>query len=484
MKGYIVAYDDLQFDNQPVVIGATIERRLDIETFSDPKHIVFKAFATAVDRAAENIRWVSVGEKPRHRIFEVELHGPCVQDGCTYICPSITVLRECTPQTDTVPPSRRTVFERWSMMYVDKSGDLASVLEQVQPNIQRALATRTIDYSWATVSETELTSRIIGHMLYHFASQTTIAPSVEQLETLHAWVIEIRNQLQTQYGALHRNADGLWDSFVGFVLGWYHNPAFDKSHVHDICIQWTSNRDTEWWPLVRRAELSMPIENLIQVLRDSEYTVGLFMHILPCMTEEELNRIAAAYPLGIAHCIDHWAWDGSVLPESTLHILKAHAYADYRYAIDNQLASYYPTDETLRYTTNSIKYRIQSGDMSALEEAIRHVDEDIRVIAAIYGDDTEHSILVKDKSVSVRATVALYASKDIVHKLRRDRSSTVRVAVALRGFDEDLDVLVHDASPKVRKAVVLSARPQDIERLKEDSVGTIRKMATSAVILD
>lgn len=69
MKGYIVAYDDLQFDNQPVAIGATIERRLDLETFSDPKHIVFKAFATAVDRASENIRWVSVGEKPQKPYF-------------------------------------------------------------------------------------------------------------------------------------------------------------------------------------------------------------------------------------------------------------------------------------------------------------------------------------------------------------------------------------------------------------------------------
>ena len=501
MNGYIVVSDDLQFNHQTVTIGETMTLSFDPRDLRNSKSIVYRTFATAVDRAAHDITWYSVPETPTYRIFEVEVHGTYVREGVTLSCPSFTVVRECTPETDSVPTSRQTYFNWWSMMYSNRLDNVGYVLLYAQPHIQRALDTPTTYASWAPVMETERIFGILGHALYQFASRTAVVPSAEQLDSVLTLIVDTRAQLRSIPNAT-ANPRGLWKALIGFVRGWHANPAFDSMRTREICVDWISGVDREITHSIeqtfKKGYLTSftPLSEIPQKLRESHNTLICFKYMVPCLSEHELNHIVTEYSAGVAHSIAHPIWDGQILPESTLLLLKQHpdvrflselphliSGVDVTTALDNQLATYNPLDENLRYTKNSIAYRVKQGDADALDEASRHKDEDLRILAATYGGDTEHRVLAKDKNAYVRAAVALHACEDIVHTLRNDKSTTVRVAVALRGFDDDLDVLVQDASPKVRKAVLLSVRPQDVERLKGDAIGAIRKMAGSATIV-
>lgn len=502
MNGYIVVADDLLFDNQRVVVGETMTLSLNQKMPRNDRDFIYRTFATAVDRAAHDITWHSSDEVPTYRIFEVDVHGPCIREGVLLWCTSLTVVRECTPETDTVPASRQTYFNWWSMMYIDMSHDVEYVLLYAQPHIQRALNTSTTYGPFAAIMETERIFGILGRTLYRFASQTTITPSAEQLDSVVSLIVETRTQLRTVTNR-DETAKDLWRALIGFVRGWHANPLFDSMRTREICADWASDvdrlvSDGNLWPHFKdQLALFTPLSEIPQKLKESQSAIVYFKYIIPCLSEYELNRITAAYPAGTAHSVAHPAWGVGTLPESTLLLMKQHpdvqflselpyliTGVDVMATLDNQLATYNPLDEDLRYTENSIIHRVKRGDEGALYEAIRHNNENIRVIAATYGGDATHTTLARDKSASVRAAVAMVACEDIVHTLRNDRNTAVRVTVALRGFDEDLDVLVHDSSPKVRKAVLMSARPQDIEQLKEDSVGTIRKMAGSTTIVE
>lgn len=502
MNGYIVVADDLLFDNQRVAVGETITLSLNQKMSRNDRDLIYRTFATAVDRAAHDIAWYSANEVPTYRIFEVDVHGPCIREGVLLWCTSITIVRECTPETDSVPASRQTYFDWWSMMYNNRLDNVGYALLYAQPYVQHALDTPTTYAPWAPVMETERIFGILEHTLYQFASRTAVAPSAEQLDEVVTFVADTRAQLRNIPNA-PANPRGLWKAFIGFVRGWHANPLFDSMHIREICVDWVSDierlfHDGALWPQFSdHLALFTPLSEIPQKLRESHNTLNHFKEMLPCLSEHEINHIAAEHPAGIAHSVVHPAWGGQMLPESALLLLKQHpdvqflnelphiiTGVDIMAALDNQLATYNPLDEDLRYTENSIIYRVKRGDGDALDEAIRHSNDDVRIAAATYSGDTCHLVLAKDKSASVRAAVAMVACEDIVHTLRNDRNTAVRVAVALRGFDEDLDVLVHDSSPKVRKAVLMSARPQDAEQLKEDRVGTIRKMAESATIVE
>lgn len=501
MNGYIVVADDLLFDNQPVAVGETMTLSLNQKMSRNNRDLIYRTFATAVDRAAHDIAWYSANEVPTYRIFEVDVHGPCIREGVLLWCTSITVVRECTPETDTVPASRQTYFDWWSTMYNNRMDNVGYALLYAQPYVQHALDTPTTYAPWAPVMETERIFDILEHALYQFASRTAVAPSAEQLDEVVTFIADTRAQLRNIPNA-PANPRGLWKAFIGFVRGWHANPLFDNMHVREICVDWVSDierlfQEGALWPRFGdHLALFTPLSEIPQKLRELNNTLSYFKEMLPCLSEHEINYIAAEYPTGIAYSIAHPAWGGQTLPESTLLLLKRHqdvqsmcqyllpSDVDVMTALDNQLATYNPLDEDLRHTENSIIYRVKRGDGDALDEAIRHSNEDVRIAAATYGGDAGHITLAKDKSASVRAAIAMVACEDIVHTLRNDRNTAVRVAVALRGFDEDLDALVHDSSPKVRKAVLMSARPQDAEQLKEDSVGTIRKMAESATIVE
>lgn len=502
MNGYIVVSDDLLFDNQRVAVGETITLARHPKSEQNADNWVSRSFGVALDYAARQV-WHDVWDHvPKYRIFEVELHGPCVPDGRYYRCKTVTVVRECTPDTEFIPLSRRFTFACWATMYVDMSNGLEHILTQLQPNIDHALATNVSYCAWAVNMETERVFCIIRSVLYKFASQTTIAPSVSQLEHVMTLVERTLAQLQTIRGA---EASGwstrkLLKAFYGLVDGWYRNSSFQKSQVRSVCTTWLTTHGEPESASEYHLAMFWPLEQLIEALRTSYAQTSLLKHMQPYLSEGDMSRIASDLPAVVVHCICHPIWDivdeKIILPKPALRLLKEHPDIQFsdRYSslwgiesvmgvIDNQLAFYHPTDHALLNTTNSLIYRVKERHADALEEASRHRDEDVRILAAMYGGHPEHRILAKDKSIAVRTAVALHADEDIVHSLREDRSPTVRVAVASRGFDEDLDVLVNDDSPNVRKMVLSSVRPQDVEQLKNDSIRAISVMANKATIV-
>lgn len=503
MNGYIVVADDLLFDNQPVAVGETITVTRHPKSEQNADSWVSRSFGVALDYAARQLwhsEWTHV---PKYRIFEVELHGPCVPDGRCYRCKTFTVVRECTPDTESIPLSRHFAFACWATMYVDMSDGLEHILTQLQPNIDRALETNVSYCAWAVNMETERVFCIIRSVLYKFASQTTIVPSVSQLETVMTLIEQALAQLRTIRGVetSEYSTRGLLKAIYGLVNGWYHNPSFHKSQVREACAEWLATHgEPDYAPDILLV-MFWSVEQLIEQLRTDYDKTSLLKYMQPYVSEEDMHRIASECPAIVAHCICDCMWDLSdekvVLPESTLCLLKEHPDVQFsdRYSalwhidsmmgtIDNQLAVYHPTDPALFGTINSLIYRVKERHADALEEATRHKNEDVRILAAMYGGHPEHRILAKDKSIAVRTAVALHADEDIVHSLREDRSPTVRVAVASRGFDEDLDVLVNDTSPTVRKMVLSFVRPQDVEQLKNDSIRAIRVTADKATIVE
>ena len=499
MKGFIVVADDLLFDNQPVAVGETITVTRHPKSEQNADIWVSRSFGVALDYAARQLwhsEWTHV---PKYRIFEVEIHGPCIPENGYYRCKTFTVARECTPGTEFVPLSRRSQFAWWSMMYVDSSEGIERILTQLQPNINRALETRTSYGPYAVTIETERVFCIIRSVLHKFASQTTIAPSVSQLETVMNLIQQTQTYLQEVRG--QEASRGLLKAFYGLVDGWYHNPAFHKSQVRKVCAEWLTVHGEPESASEYHLVMFWPLEQLVEALRTSYVQTSLLKHMQPYLSEADMIRIASDLPAIVVHCICHPMWEalggGIILPKPVIPLLKEHPDIQFsdRYSslwgiesvmgvIDNQLAFYHPTDPALLNTTNSLIYRVKQRHADALEEATRHKSEDVRILAAIYGGHPEHRILAKDKSIAVRTAVALHADEDIVHSLREDRSPTVRVAVASRGFDEDLDVLVNDDSPNVRKMVLSFVRPQDVEQLKNDSIRAIRVMADKATIVE
>ena len=499
MKGFIVVADDLLFDNQQVAVGKTITLTRHPKSEQNADIWVSRSFGVALDYASRHVWHSDWTHVPKYRIFEVDIHGPCVPDKGHYRCKTITVARECTPGTEFIPLSRRSPFAWWSMMYVDLSEGVEHILTQLQPNIDRALETRTSHGPWAVTIETERVFCIIRSVLHKFASQTTIAPSVSQLEVVMNLIQQTQTYLQEVRG--QEASRGLLKAFYGLVNGWYHNPSFQKSQVRSICTTWLTTHgelesESEYWLV-----MFWPVEQLVEALRTSYAQTSLLKHMQPYLSEEDMSRIASDLPAIVAHCICHSMWKALggeiILPEPVLQLLKEHPDIQFsdRYSslwgidsvigvIDNQLAFYHPTDPALLNTVNSLIYRVKQRHADALEEASRHRDEDVRILAAMYGGTPEHRILARDKSIAVRTAVALHADEDIVHSLREDRSPTVRVAVASRGFDEDLDVLVNDDSPNVRKMVLSFVRPQDVEQLKNDSIRAIQVMANKATIVE
>ena len=502
MNGYIVVSDDLLFDNQRVAVGETITLTRHPKSEQNADIWVSRSFGVALDYAARQV-WHDVWDHvPEYRIFEVEIHGPCVPDGRYYRCKTFTVIRECTPDTEFIPLLRRFAFACWATMYVDMSNGIEHILTQLRPNIDRALETNISYCNWAVCMETERVFCIIHAVLYKFASQTTIAPSVSQLETVMTLIEQTLAQLRTIRDGepSEYSARGLLKAFYGLVDGWYHNPSFHKSQVRKVCAEWLATHgEPDYAPDILLA-MFWSVEQLIERLRTEYDKTFLLKHMQPYVSEEDMYRITSECPAIVAHCICDIMWDladdGIILPESTLRMLKEHPDVQFsdRYStlwnvdsvmgtIDNQLAVYHPTDPALFGTINSLIYRVKQQHADALEEATRHKSEDVRILAAMHGGTPEHRILAKDKSIAVRTAVALHADEDIVHSLREDRSPTVRVAVASRGFDEDLDVLVNDDSPNVRKMVLSSVRPQDVEQLKNDSIRAISVMANKATIV-
>ena len=503
MNGYIVIADDLLFDNQRVAVGETITITRHPKSEQNADNWVSRSFGVALDYAARQV-WHDVWDHvPKYRIFEVELHGPCVPDGRYYRCKTFTVVRECTPDTESIPLSRRFTFACWATMYVDMSDGLERILTQLQPNIDHALATNVSYCAWAVNMETERVFCIVRSVLYKFASQTTIVPSVSQLETVMTLIEQALTQLRTIRGEepSEYSIRGLLKAFYGLVDGWYRNSSFQKSQVRSVCTTWLTTHGEPESASEYHLAMFWPLEQLIEALRTSYAQTSLLKHMQPYLSEGDMSRIASDLPAVVVHCICHPIWDivdeKIILPEPALRLLKEHPEIQFsdRYSslwgiesmmgvIDNQLAFYHPTDHALLNTTNSLIYRVKQQHADALEEATRHKSEDVRILAAIHGGTPEHRILAKDKSIAVRTAVALHADENIVHSLREDRSPTVRVAVASRGFDEDLDVLVNDDSPKIRKMVLSFVRPQDVEQLKNDSIRAIRVMADKATIVE
>lgn len=503
MKGYIVVADDLLFDNQRVAVGETITVTRHPKSEQNADVWVSRSFGVALDYAARQLchsEWTHV---PKYRIFEVEIHGPCVPENGYYRCKTFTVARECTPGTEFIPLSRRSQCAWWSMMYVDLSEGVEHILTQLQPNIDRALATHNSYGSFAVLVETERVFCIIRSVLHKFASQTTIAPSVSQLETVMTLIEQTTTQLCTIRGdgVVEYGTRKLPKAFYGLVDGWYHNPSFRKSQVREVCGTWLATHGEPESASDYHLVMFWPLEQLVEALRTSYAQTSLLKHMQPYVSDEDMTHIASELPAVAVHCICHPMWDVEgekvTLPESALRSLKEHPDIQFsdRYSslwgidsvigtIDNQLAVYHPTDPALFGTVNSLIYRVKEQHADALEEATRHKNEDVRILAAMYGGHPEHRILAKDKSIAVRTAVALHADEDVVHSLREDRSPTVRVAVASRGFDEDLDVLVNDASPTVRKMVLSFVRPQDVEQLKNDSIRAISVMANKATIVE
>lgn len=498
MNGYIVTSDDLLFDNQRVAVGETITLTRHPKSEQNADIWVSRSFGVALDYAARQV-WHDVWDHvPEYRIFEVEIHGPCVPDGRYYRCKTFTVIRECTPDTEFIPLSRRFALACWATMYVDMSNGIEHILTQLRPNIDRALETNISYCNWAVTIETERVFCNIRSVLHKFASQTTIAPSVSQLETVMNLIQQTQTYLQEVRG--QEASRGLLKAFYGLVDGWYHNPAFHKSQVRKVCTEWLTVHGEPESASEYHLVMFWPLEQLVEALRTSYVQTSLLKHMQPYLSEGDMSRIASDLPAVVVHCICHPIWDivdeKIILPEPALRLLKEHPDIQFsdRYSslwgidsvmgvIDNQLAFYHPTDPALLNTVNSLIYRVKERHADALEEASRHRDEDVRILAAMYGGHPEHRILAKDKSIAVRTAVALHADEDIVHSLREDRSPTVRVAVASRGFDEDLDVLVNDDSPNVRKMVLSSVRPQDVEQLKNDSIRAISVMANKATIV-
>ena len=510
MKGFIVVGDDLQFQNQTVTIGATLQVTTRFERKIFPrgtrpatlKNGVYRSYPEAVP-GGYGIGMFDLhgqlgdGEAikatlyPKYRIFECEVGGRVVPAGSgalLWYCDTLTVTKELTYQVPKATSTTERVicaahayafnepftFENVTAVIDKCEAILHPGITGVNPTDEcyrtydMAMCISILIYMYALTTREWEGERILDVVLRIYdkyqcdMTSQTHAHLVEVLR--HGYVrnanfsvserIRIRDEIRTWYQQSthpYTSEEKITmmhvDQFLDELQAITLQPA-DPSSLDRNGTSWTP-----YWRL--REYIATATTQEIEQILLAQTTMGrpIAMRVTDFPSDISID-VLRTY-------IEH------VDPSSEADALRTFAQA-------------FPYDASVYNSMYAIMERIKRGDTDTMYEHINHPLEYVRAQIAYYGTDDMRERLIKDKASDVRAMVASTASEDIVRRMVGDRSATVRIEIAHRGIDEALDVLVHDTSSNVRHAVLDNARPQDVEILRNDTLGTIRKRAERA----
>lgn len=505
MKGYIVVGDDLQFQNQTVAVGETLQVTTRFErTASLPgsrytmlENAVYRSYHAAVPGEyglglfdlhgrIGNGEAIKTTVRPKYRIFECEVGGRVVPASGTapyWYCDTLTVTRELTHN---VPKPTSTTgriicaahayafnepftFENVTAV-LDKCDSVLhlNLADEYYRTQYIAVCMNILVYMYALTTQEWEGERILDVVLrihdkypYDMNSRThsNLVEALRQGYMRNANFsvserIRIRDEIRTRYQqsthpytAEEQITMMHVDQFLEKLQAMMQQPTDPLSMDND---------GTSWTPHWRlRDYIATATTQEIEQILLAQTTMGrpFAMQVTDFPSDISID-VLRTY-------IEH------VGPSSEANALRT-------------FAQTFPYDTSVYNNAYAIMERIKRGDIDTMYEHINHPLEYVRTYIAYYGTDDMHERLMKDKAADVRAMVASVASEDIVRRMVGDRSVTVRIEVAHRGIDDALDALVHDRSSNVRHAVLDNARPQDVEILRNDALGTIRKRAARA----
>lgn len=514
MKGFIVVGDDLQFQNQTVTVGETLQVTTRFERTLFPRGTrygtrgdgIYRSYPEAVP-GGYGIGMFDVhcqlgdGEaikttlRPKYRIFECEVGGRVVPNSngsLRWYCDTLTVTRELTynvPKATSTTERVISAAQAYAFNEPFTFENVTAVIDKckailhpddtdVDPADERyrtydmAMCVSILIYMYALTTQEWEGERILDVVLRiydKYQCDMTCQTHAHLVEVLrHGYVrnanfseeerVHIRDEIRTwyqqsthPYTAEERITMMHVDQFLEKLQAITLQPADRFSMAND---------GTSWTPYWRLREyIATATTQEIEQILLAQTTMGrpIAMQVTDFPSDISID-VLRTY-------IEH------VGPASEANALRTFAQA-------------FPYDASVYNNVYAIMERIRRGDTETMYEHIHHPSEYVRAQIAYYGTDDIHERLMKDKAADVRAMVASVASEDIVLRMVNDRSVTVRIEIAHRGIDDALDVLVHDRSSNVRHAVLDNARPQDVEILRNDTLGTIRKRAARAFTTD
>lgn len=508
MKGYVVVGDDLQFQNQTVTIGETLQVTTRFERtiypygpkYTGREDVVYRSYHDAVPQASQmgiysrtnghNGESINTTTRPKYRVFECEVGGHVVPAGSNsgplWYCDTITITKELTYS---IPKANATSAPAVCMAHA-YAFNQPFITENVVPLLDKCYA--TIQRHEASLSPQYHMANCILGLVYVYGLE---APEWDSERTL--------NTLMHIYDTYEHVLSGhVYPRLVDLLLrGYTQNANFSVSErirIRDEIRTWYQQSTH---PYTAEEQVTMlhldQFLDKLQILT-SQQEERMFLnedgtswtpywrmrdYIATATTSEIEQILVAQTTMGrpIAMRVTEFPSDISV---DVLRTYIEHAGPSSHTDALASFAKAFPYEASVYDTTYAILERIKRGDTDTMYQHIKHPLEYIREYIAYYGTDDMREQLMKDKAVDVRALVASTASEDIVRRMVGDRSATVRIEIAYRGIDEALDGLVHDTSSNVRHAVLDNARPQDVEMLRNDTLGTIRKRAERAFTTD
>lgn len=504
MKGFIVVGDDLQFQNQTVAIGETLQVTTRFERtifphgpkYTGREDAVYRSYHDAVPQASQmgiysrtnghDGESINTTTRPKYRVFECEVGGHVVpagsKDGPLWYCDTITITKELTYN---IPKANATSAPAVCMAHVYAfnqpfiAENVVSLLDKCYATIQRHEAALSPRYHMANC--------ILG-LVYVYGLK---APEWDGERTL--------NTLMHIYDTYEHILSGhVYPHLVDLLLrGYTQNANFseeERVHIRDEIRTWYQQSTHPYTAeeKITMLHLDQFLDKLQAITLQQEDRMFLnddgtswtpywrVREYIATATTQEIEQILLAQTtMGrpIAMQVTDFPSDISI---DVLRTYIEHAGPASEANALKTFAQAFPYDASVYNNVDAIMERIRRGDTDTMYEHINHPLEYVRAQIAYYGTDDMHERLMKDKIVDVRAMVASVASEDIVRRMANDRSVTVRIEIAHRGIDDALDLLVRDRSSNVRHAVLDNARPQDVEILRNDTLGTIRKRAERA----
>lgn len=506
MKGYIVVGDDLQFQNQTVTIGATLQVTTRFERtifphgpkYTGREDVVYRTYHEAVPHvhqmgvysrtSGHDGETINTTIHPKYRVFECEVGGHVVPagskgGGLLWYCDTITITKELTYD---IPRANATSASAVCMAHVYAFG-LPFTAENVVPLLDKCYAILQQHTFSESLRHYNMTNCILG-FVYVYGLK---APEWDGERTL--------NTLMHIYDTYEHVLSGRGHTHLVdiLLLGYTRNVNFSVSErirIRDEIRTWYQQSTHPYTAeeritmlhldqfLDRLQALTLRHEDQMFLNDDgTSWTPYWRMRdYISTTTTSEIEQILLAQTTmgrSIAMRVTEFPSDISI---DVLRTYIEHVGPTSQTDALASFAKAFPYDASVYDTSYAILERIKRGDMDTMYQHIKHPLEYVRGYIAYYGTDDMREQLMKDKAVDVRALVASAASEDIVRRMVGDRSATVRIEIAHRGIDEALDVLVHDTSSNVRHAVLDNARPQDVEILRNDTLGTIRKRAERA----
>lgn len=505
MKGYIVVGDDLQFQNQTVTVGETLQVATRFERtifphgpkYTGREDVVYRSYHDAIPHFHQMSVYsrlnghdkesINTTMRPKYRAFECEVGGRVVPAGSKgsplWYCDTITITKELTHDT---PKANATSVSAVCMAHA-YAFNQPFIAENVVPLLDKCYATLEQHTFSESLQHHHMTHCILG-LVCAYGLKAQAWDGERALNTL-LHIHDTYEHVLSGRGRIH---------LVDVLLqGYARNANFSVSErirIRDEIRTWYQQSTHPYTAeeQVTMLHLDQFLDKLQAITSQQEERMFLnedgtswtpywrMRDYIATATTSEIEQILVAQTtMGrpIAMRVTEFPSDISV------DVLRAYIEHAGPSSHTDALASFakaFPYEASVYDTTYAILERIKRGDTDTMYQHIKHPLEYIRGYIAYYGTDDMREQLMKDKAVDVRALVASTASEDIVRRMVGDRSATVRIEIAYRGIDEALDGLVHDTSSNVRHAVLDNARPQDVEMLRNDTLGTIRKRAERA----